>query len=332
MKSLFMLPCLLPHAIIMGAPCTACVVCSQHQTAARSHRLYLTERTLRLEVDEHDMPRYGPQPCCALLCGQFKVLRFSTTIRLADVEKLEVIEPPPSCGCIVAGVPAMNVMRRGDDQNGGNGMASMMGAAMMNKNVAIAVDSPMDFESFAKLVMHQKSQVDSGYVQDAPPEEVLAASKTAAMPPMLGAMGGLMMQQQMYGGAQGGMNHMQGGTTPQMMHAQQQQMQGGLPGGQMGGQMTPQMMAMMQQQGQTTPQMMAMMQQQGQMTPQMMAMMQQQQQQMGGAGMGGGYGQQPPMGQYGQQMDREIPVAVASATDAPAYNTAYDSNFKGPQM
>lgn len=49
------LPCFWPHAIILGAPCSVCVLSGRHQKVARAHKLELRERTLKLTVDQYQV-------------------------------------------------------------------------------------------------------------------------------------------------------------------------------------------------------------------------------------------------------------------------------------
>ncbi|GMI26614.1 hypothetical protein TeGR_g53, partial [Tetraparma gracilis] len=101
------LPCFLPHALILCVPCTVCCAAAGMPAQTAAHRLYLTERTLRLEVDEHTQHTYVPGPICQYVCGSPQIARYSKTIRLKDVEKCEMVYPVPvdPCGACICGVP-----------------------------------------------------------------------------------------------------------------------------------------------------------------------------------------------------------------------------------
>ena len=298
LRMAMMLPCFLPHALMLGCPCSLACVLPAHVAAARAHKLALHDRAVILTVDPYDAQPYSPTIVCAAACSSNIVRAHTVTVRLVDIESCYVDEvPKPEGACLTTPVPTtLKVKLVPNPSTPVNTLDKYAGTV-------IVVDGPANGAEFARAVMEQKERVvSSGADNGAPPNVVKAAHYGRnAFDGMMGAlMGAAMAQQQMM---------MANPQLAQQMAMQQQMM----ANPQLAQQMA------MQQQMMANPQLaqqMAMQQQMMMANPQLAQQMAMQQQMMmaNPAMMQGmmaqpmGYAQPMSMG-----MDRDIEIPFASS-------------------
>eukprot|EP00052_Salpingoeca_macrocollata_P026620 m.248011 g.248011 ORF g.248011 m.248011 type:complete len:297 (+) comp22607_c5_seq3:1027-1917(+) len=128
------------------------------RSVANAHRLVLREKTLLYEVDQHDR-RMGMQCCC---CNNaLVILPYKKLVRLADLESIAEIPPPPLMGTAKC---CTCCMERFD---------SVTVKVAIDNNPRVIVDAARNADEFIAKTREQAKKVKEGQIIDNPPADML---------------------------------------------------------------------------------------------------------------------------------------------------------------